>query len=163
MGGSGRVRVSSERLSSLRSALEREKVPLLLSLTDSVDDAEAALALQSATRPKRNGTAAAAAAAAAVVDEADEADKEEMAAEAKESEATKLLLSPGRAQAQAHCADPVLKVAGFKWCRATHQCLQSWEHECPGGEWNGGLQKEVGELTSQLAALRERKVRATIA
>ena len=46
MGGSGRVRVSSERLSSLRSALEMEKVPLLLSLTDSVDDAETALALR---------------------------------------------------------------------------------------------------------------------
>jgi hypothetical protein len=81
---------------------------------------------------------------------------------ASESEEKQLLLSPGRAQARAHCADPVLKVAGFKWCVALQQCLQTWEHECPGGEWNGALKKEVSHLTSTLAQLRRKHVRGMI-
>ena len=83
-------------------------------------------------------------------------------AETKETEAHKLLMAPGRAQAQAHCADPVMRVAGFKWCEELHECLQSWENECPGGEWDGQVKKEMEVLTEQLASLREQKVRKKI-
>jgi len=95
-------------------------------------------------------------------DEDTEEDVAVMKEEAGESEEERLLLSPGRAQARAHCADPVLKVAGFKWCVALNQCLQTWEHECPGGEWSGAMKKEVDQLTSSLADLRRQKVKKSI-
>ena len=100
-----------------------------------------------------------------VVGEDDEESAEDIATlkeEKQETEEEKLLLSPGRAQARAHCADPVLKVAGFKWCVALQQCLQTWEHECPGGEWNVGMKKEVSELTGQLKDMRHQHVQAMI-
>jgi hypothetical protein len=82
--------------------------------------------------------------------------------EKKESEEEKLLLAPGRAQARAHCSTPELKVAGFKWCVSLQQCLQTWEHECPGGEWNGAMKKEVNHLTDQLKDLRRQHVQSMI-
>ena len=146
------------------------RVPLLKELVAATRDhtaqttkyAELALQLQRDRLADQSKNATIAALSPNDQDEDSAEDQAVLNEEQQESEEDKLLLSPGRAQARAHCSDPVLKVAGFKWCVALQQCLQTWEHECPGGEWNGAMKKEVSHLTDQLKDMRHQHVQQMI-